>query len=83
RSAGDRWGRTGEGEAGMIGIESVVERHARTGAVLRVRCSAVVMAYNCGGMFRAWVDEEGVSRMRIWNDEEGGDKCQAMDDCLR
>lgn len=66
RSAGDRWGHTGEGEGGMIGIESVVERDAESGRVVRVR-SEILMDYNCGGMYRAWVDDDGKARMSIWN----------------
>ncbi|KAK2590792.1 hypothetical protein QQS21_011529 [Conoideocrella luteorostrata] len=66
RSAGERWGRTGEGEGGMIGIQSVVERDAKTGRVLKLR-SEVLMDYNSGGMHRAWVDDDGKARMSIWN----------------
>lgn len=66
RSAGDRWGRTGEGEGGMIGIESIVERDTKSGQVVRVR-SEIVMDYNCGGMYRAWVDDQGRARMSIWS----------------
>ncbi|KHN95952.1 L-asparaginase precursor [Metarhizium album ARSEF 1941] len=66
RSAGDRWGHTGEGEGGMIGIECVVERDAKSGQLVRVR-SEIMMDYNCGGMFRAWVDDEGTARMSIWS----------------
>ncbi|OAA51588.1 L-asparaginase precursor [Metarhizium rileyi] len=68
RSAGDRWGRTGEGEGGMIGIESVVETDGKTGQLVRVR-SEILMDYNCGGMYRAWIDEKGRVRMSIWNNE--------------
>ncbi|KAK0628784.1 nucleophile aminohydrolase [Bombardia bombarda] len=71
-SAGDRWGRTGEGEGGMIGIESVVVRDAE-GNVVETR-SEILQDYNCGGMFRAWVDEQGVAFARIWRgDREEGD----------
>lgn len=65
RSAGDRWGRTGEGEGGMIGVECVVERDGRGGRVVRAR-SEVLMDYNCGGMYRAWIDDEGEAVMSIW-----------------
>jgi L-asparaginase len=72
RSAGDRWnGDTGEGQGGMIGIESAVTRDA-AGRVMRTTCD-VVMDFNCGGMFRAWVDDHGKARMSIWtNDAEDG-----------
>ncbi|EFY90595.1 L-asparaginase precursor [Metarhizium acridum CQMa 102] len=65
RSAGDRWGRAGEGEGGMIGIESIVERDTKSGRLVSVR-SEIVMDYNCGGMYRAWLDDQGRARMSIW-----------------
>lgn len=64
RSAGDRWGRTGEGEGGIIGIECDIVRDAE-GAVIEVR-SQILMDYNCGGMFRAWIDDDGNAVMSIW-----------------
>lgn len=65
RSAGDRWGVTGEGEGGMIGIEGVVTRDAE-GAVVATR-SEILMAYNCGGLYRAWIDDDGKAVMSIWS----------------
>lgn len=65
KSAGDRWGKTGEGEGGMIGIEAVVERDT-TGRILRVK-SEILMDYNCGGMYRAWINEHGQAVMSIWS----------------
>ncbi|GME64617.1 putative l-asparaginase precursor protein [Neofusicoccum parvum] len=59
RSAGDRWKVTGEGEGGIIGVELV-------GAEGRV-----VYDLNCGGMFRAWVDDEGRERVAVFADEDG------------
>jgi L-asparaginase len=57
RSAGDRWGKSGEGEGGMIGIELVgVE-------------GKVVMDFNCGGMFRAWVDDDGGMKCLVFKGE--------------
>ncbi|MCJ1309703.1 hypothetical protein MMC25_003363 [Agyrium rufum] len=53
-SAGSRWGKTGEGEGGMIGIE------------MRDGKGEIVFDFNCGGMFRAWVDDEGVERMMVF-----------------
>jgi L-asparaginase len=47
KSAGDRFGKTGEGEGGIIGIE------------LTASGSQVIQSFNCGGMFRAWVDDAG------------------------
>lgn len=57
KSAGDRWGKTGEGEGGIIGIELVDEK------------SQVVADFNCGGMFRAWVDEAGKHHFMVFKDE--------------
>ena len=57
QSAGDRWGKTGEGEAGMIGIEFVEGR------------SEVVFDFNCGGMFRCWVDAQGKERVMVFREE--------------
>lgn len=65
RSAGERWGRTGEGEGGVIGIECAVVRDNR-GRVVETR-SDIAMDYNGGGMFRAWINEEGEPIMSIWS----------------
>ena len=68
RSAGDRWGKTGEGEGGMIGIESVIVRDGH-GNIVGTR-SDILQDYNCGGMFRAWVDERGVVFVRVWREDD-------------
>jgi L-asparaginase len=68
RSAGNRWGRTGEGEGGMIGIECVVVRDAE-GNVVETR-SELLQDYNCGGMFRAWVDDKGVAFARVFREDQ-------------
>ncbi|KAF2009502.1 N-terminal nucleophile aminohydrolase [Aaosphaeria arxii CBS 175.79] len=60
RSAGDRWGKVHEGVGGMIGIEIVGSR------------GEVVCDYNCGGMFRAWTDEEGGERCLIFREDGWG-----------
>ncbi|KZF21151.1 L-asparaginase precursor [Xylona heveae TC161] len=57
QSAGDRWGVTGEGEGGIIGIELVSGK------------GKIAMDMNCGGMFRAWVDDEGVAQIRVFRDD--------------
>ncbi|KAL8763305.1 MAG: hypothetical protein Q9184_000861 [Pyrenodesmia sp. 2 TL-2023] len=57
RSAGDRWGKTGEGEGGIIGIE------------LEDGVGEIVADFNCGGMFRTWVDEDGRERMMVFKEE--------------
>jgi len=67
RSAGRRWGQTGEGEGGMIGIECVIIRDA-TGNIAETR-GEILHDYNCGGMFRAWIDDGGEAVVRIWRDE--------------
>lgn len=79
KSAGDRWGKTGEGEGGMIGIESVarvvgdeeqVEDGERAGSGGIVVSSKILQDFNCGGMFRAWIDDEGKHVMKIWDHVE-------------
>ncbi|KAH7161568.1 nucleophile aminohydrolase [Dactylonectria macrodidyma] len=70
-SAGDRWGRTGEGEGGVIGIECAVVRDA-AGRVVDAR-SEILMDYNCGGMFRAWIDDHGEPVMSIWTNGASDD----------
>lgn len=57
-SAEDRWRKTGEGEGGMIGIELGVDGVGR-----------VVADFNCGGMFRAWVDGGGEERVMVFSGE--------------
>jgi L-asparaginase len=55
QSAGDRWLKSGEGEGGMIGIELDEAGRGR-----------VVADFNCGGMFRAWIDESGEERVMVF-----------------
>lgn len=55
KSAGDRW-ETGEGQGGIIGI-GVVDGKGE-----------VVYDFNCGGMFRAWVDDKGKERVMVFKD---------------
>lgn len=57
RSAGDRWRKTGEGEGGIIGIE------------LRDGVGRIVADFNCGGMFRSWVDRNGRERVMVFKEE--------------
>ncbi|RYO76766.1 hypothetical protein DL763_010153 [Monosporascus cannonballus] len=68
-SAGERWGRTGEGEGGMIGIETVVARDAACGGIVVEARAVVLQDHNSSGMFRAWIDDGGVARFKIWRDE--------------
>ncbi|KAI3324192.1 L-asparaginase precursor [Xylariaceae sp. AK1471] len=69
KSAGSRWGKTGEGEGGMIGIECVIARD-KSGAVLYTR-SEILQDHNCAGMFRAWITDDGLPEMKIWQEEDG------------
>ncbi|PTD05242.1 Isoaspartyl peptidase [Fusarium culmorum] len=67
RNAGDRWQRTGEGQGGIIGIESVVVCDA-SGHIVETR-SGILMDFNCGGMFRAWIDGKGKPQVSIFSNE--------------
>ncbi|KAI8207777.1 Isoaspartyl peptidase [Colletotrichum sp. SAR 10_86] len=67
RSAGDRWRVTGEGEGGIIGIEIAVTRDEE-GDVVGVR-SEILQDFNCNGMYRAWIDDEGLAHAKIYHDE--------------
>lgn len=68
RSAGDRWMVTGEGEGGMIGIESVVVKDGADN-VVETR-SEIIQDHNCPGMFRAWVDDDGKAVFRVWHESD-------------
>ncbi|EPE08000.1 l-asparaginase precursor [Ophiostoma piceae UAMH 11346] len=68
QSAEDRFGLTGEGEGGIIGIESVVVRDKESGAVHEVR-GTIIADCNCGGMFRGWIDDAGRVQVRIFRDD--------------
>ena len=57
RSAEDRWGETGEGKGGIIGIELVDGM------------GKIAFDFNCSGMFRCWVDDEGKERVMVFKDE--------------
>lgn len=59
QSAGDRWHKSGEGEGGIIGIEMV------DGA------GKVVWDFNCGGMFRTWIDDDDAVRVGVFRQTEG------------
>nr|POE64953.1 putative isoaspartyl peptidase/l-asparaginase [Quercus suber] len=56
QSAGEHWKKTGEGEGGIIGIELTQGK------------GVIVADFNCGGMFRAWVDDHGNSQMRVFRE---------------
>ena len=54
-SAEDRWHKTGEGEGGLIGIDFSNGK------------SEIVFDFNCGGMFHAWVDENGRDKFQLYH----------------
>ncbi|KAI2633396.1 L-asparaginase precursor [Xylaria nigripes] len=68
KSAGSRWGKTGEGEGGMIGIECAIAID-KSGAVLYSR-SEILQDHNCVGMFRAWIRDDGLPAMKIWHEDD-------------
>ncbi|EEQ88264.1 asparaginase [Blastomyces dermatitidis ER-3] len=72
RSAGRRWGKTGEGEGGIIGIEAEVETDEQTLGEGKLRRGKVVFDFNSTGMFRAWMEEKDgkdVERMMVFRDD--------------
>lgn len=70
KSAGSRWGKTGEGEGGMIGIECAIAMD-ESGAMLYSR-SKILQDHNCAGMFRAWIGDDGSPKMKIWHGIDDG-----------
>ncbi|TKA62131.1 hypothetical protein B0A55_11408 [Friedmanniomyces simplex] len=56
-SAEDRWLKSGEGEGGVIGID------------LQDGEGSIVADFNCGGMFRTWIDDCGEARMAVFRAE--------------
>ncbi|KAI1089807.1 N-terminal nucleophile aminohydrolase [Rostrohypoxylon terebratum] len=64
-SAGDRWGKTGEGEGGMIGLENVVLRD-KSGRVISSHVE-ILQDLNCAGMFRAWDDGSGSIHVKVFH----------------
>ncbi|KAA8644303.1 hypothetical protein EYZ11_008343 [Aspergillus tanneri] len=68
RSAGPRWG-SGEGQGGIIGIEVEVD-HTSVEKERQGR-GRVVFDFNCGGMWRAWIDEmngEDVEKVMVFQE---------------
>ena len=37
-----------------------------SGRVIEAR-SEILMDYNCGGMYRAWIDDDGKPVMSVWS----------------
>ncbi|KAK1084286.1 hypothetical protein LTR33_002747 [Friedmanniomyces endolithicus] len=56
-SAEDRWLKSGEGEGGIIGIDLYDGR------------GTIAADFNCGGMFRIWIDDRGKARMAVFREE--------------
>ncbi|KAI1208216.1 N-terminal nucleophile aminohydrolase [Annulohypoxylon truncatum] len=75
-SAGDRWGKTGEGEGGMIGIESIVSRD-ESGRVVGGHAN-ILQDHNCAGMFRAWIDDDGYAVVRVFHPETERERLRQM-----
>ena len=77
RSAEDRWGKTGEGQGGIIGIEVIEEPVSQFvvhgdkkggGPVSMRRRAEVTFDFNCGGLFRAYYevdDKSGEERPKM------------------
>lgn len=59
QSAGTRFGRTGEGEGGIIGLEISPSGESK-----------VAFDFNCGGMFRAYFDDVGRAWFGIFRDDD-------------
>lgn len=57
KSASDRWDSVHEGAGGIIGIEIIGNK------------ADVVWDFNCGGMFRAWTEEDGKRRCLIFRED--------------
>lgn len=71
-SAGKRWGTTREGEGGIIGIEAEAEVDTESQGH-KLRYGKVAFDFNCGGMWRAWVEENEYAgeteRVMVFRDE--------------
>lgn len=68
KSAGNRWGRTGEGEGGIIGVEMTIltDENGNTKSAV----SNIAYDFNCGGMFCAAVNRHGKAIMRVWKPDQ-------------
>lgn len=76
RSAGDRWGRTGEGQGGIIGIEvSDDGGDASSQSGSGSKRGKAVFDFNCGGLFRAYYEDprdaggKQVPRVAVFKEE--------------
>lgn len=68
KSAGNRWKKTGEGEGGMVGIEGKV-LYGKDGEI-KATSGEIVVAHNCGGMFRAVITKDEKAVCRVWKKGE-------------
>ncbi|EKV16296.1 Asparaginase, putative [Penicillium digitatum] len=72
RSAGSRWNNTGEGKGGIIGIEAELAPVNRA-SDFKLHRGKVVFDFNCGGMWRAWVEEDAagneVERIMVFREQ--------------
>lgn len=57
QSAADRWGRTGEGQGGIIGIEVTDNETDGSKHSLGGKRGKAVFDFNCGGLFRAYYED--------------------------
>jgi L-asparaginase len=64
KSAGDRWQKTGEGEGGMVGVECKIIYDSE--GMIKTVTGKVAYDYNCGGMFKAFINEKGKAVCRVW-----------------
>jgi L-asparaginase len=71
RSAGSRWLETGEGEGGIIGIEAALAVNGASD--VKLHRGKVVFDFNCGGLWRAWVEEDDsgkdVERIMVFRED--------------
>ncbi|KAL3452609.1 nucleophile aminohydrolase [Aspergillus insuetus] len=70
RSAGRRWNKTSEGMGGIIGIEAEFDDED-TALSSVLRRGKVVLDFNCGGMYRAYiedVDGEEIERVMVFKE---------------
>ncbi|KAI9818924.1 MAG: hypothetical protein M1827_007745 [Pycnora praestabilis] len=68
-STGQRWGKTGEGEGGIVGIEYIEDADDGDGKEGVSGRGEVTADFNCGGMFTAWVDKSGRERCKVFKDD--------------
>lgn len=65
RSAADRWGRTGEGQGGIIGIEVTDNEANGSNQSSSANRGTAVFDFNCGGLFRAYYEDSQVGGKEV------------------